>query len=522
MSSHYERVLYGGEVTDSLEKAKSLGEFCYNRLRKLGDRVLLVDGITFEEITASRLLSQSIRVAECLKSDGIKKGDHIGICCENRVEVPCVMFGIFFIGATYVPLSPSYTERELLHACNLSKPRILFTSYQTVNKFKQFTQRKQFIEKIFIFGNECVDDQSFNLFLQNRNVPSNRRFFCPPQNMMENIALVFCSSGTTGDPKGVQLSQYSTWFSVMINVLKPMANDCRLTVTPWTHVFGCFSVVRAVLQGIKMVSLSRFDETIYLSCIERFKVTTLMVVPPLIVLLSKCERVHEYDTSSLKYAVSTAAPLSKQIVRGLESHLPHLKVRQYYGMSEGSIFISQTDTFCSPGSVGALRSGVYGKVVDLKSGAAVGPNIPGELLFKSPGIMKGYIGDCKSTEIIFDNDGWLHTGDIGYYDEKGEWFIVDRLKELIKYKGYQVPPAELEALILSHPYVKDVGVVGIPDNSAGELPMAFVVKHGNCTEKDIKEFVASQSSHAKRLYGGVRFVSEIPKNPSDIIPQTIE
>lgn len=247
---------------------------------------------------------------------------------------------------------------------------------------------------------------------------------------------------------------------------------------------------------------------------QKFKVTTIMVVPPLIVLLSKSPNVKNYNTSSLQYAVSTAAPLSKEILHELQMRIPHVKVRQYYGMSEGSIFISQTDAFCKPGSVGALRSGVYGKVIGIESGAALGPNIAGELVFKSPGIMKGYVGDSESTKNIFDKDAWLHTGDIGYYDENHEWFIVDRLKELIKYKGFQVPPAELEALILSHPFVKDVGVVALPNDFAGELPMAFVVKQGNCTENEIIEFVASQSSHAKRLHGGVRFVSEIPKNQS--------
>lgn len=239
-----------------------------------------------------------------------------------------------------------------------------------------------------------------------------------------------------------------------------------------------------------------------------------MVVPPLVVLLSKSPNVKNFNTSSLQYAVSAAAPLSSQILDEMAKQIPQLKVRQYYGMSEGGTFTAQTDKFCKSGSVGVLRSGVYAKVINIESGEVVGRNTPGELLFKGPGLMKGYVGDTDSTRSSFDKDGWLHSGDVGFYDKNDEWFIVDRLKELIKYKGFQVPPAELEALILSHPSVKDVGVIGVPDDFAGELPMAFVVKHGHVSEKEIIDFVATKTSPAKRLHGGVRFVEEIPKNPS--------
>lgn len=236
-----------------------------------------------------------------------------------------------------------------------------------------------------------------------------------------------------------------------------------------------------------------------------------MVAPPLVVLLSKSPRVKDFDTSSLQYAISAAAPLNSQVLDEMRKQIPQLKVRQYYGMSEGGTFTAQNEKFFKSGSVGVLRSGVYAKVIDVDSGKVVGPNTPGELLFKGPGTMKGYVGDIESTRKCIDNDGWLHSGDVGFYDENHEWFIVDRLKELIKYKGFQVPPAELEDLILSHPAVKDVGVIGIPDDFAGELPMAFVVKQGLVTEKEIVDFVADRSSPAKRLHGGVRFVNEIPK-----------
>lgn len=232
------------------------------------------------------------------------------------------------------------------------------------------------------------------------------------------------------------------------------------------------------------------------------------------VLLAKSSILEQYDMSSLQYATSSAAPLSKKTTDAVRKRIPQLKVRQIYGMSETGTLLSQNDSYCKSGSVGVVRPGVSGRVINTETGETLGPNEPGELVFKGDCIMKGYAGNIDATASSYDNDGWFHTGDVGYFDDDGEWFIVDRLKELIKYKGFQVPPAELEALILTHPNVKDVGVIGVPDESVGELPMAFVVKLGDCTEKDIYDFVAERTSAAKWLRGGVTFVDEIPKNPT--------
>lgn len=192
-------------------------------------------------------------------------------------------------------------------------------------------------------------------------------------------------------------------------------------------------------------------------------------------------------------------------------------IRQGYGLSESTLsLLVQNDQACKPGSVGALKVGLWAKVVDPDTGKVLGANERGELCFKGDCIMKGYIGDSKATQTAI-KDGWLHTGDIGYFDEDFEFFIVDRIKELIKYKGFQVPPAEIEALLLTHPKIKDAAVIGKPDEEAGELPMAFVVKqpHGSdLTENDVIQFVAERASPAKKLRGGVMFLDEIPKNPS--------
>lgn len=213
------------------------------------------------------------------------------------------------------------------------------------------------------------------------------------------------------------------------------------------------------------------------------------------VFLSKNALIDRYDLSSLKIIFCGAAPLSKEVQIAVQKRLGVPVIRQGYGMTEGTLaFLGQTDTHHKFGSVGVIRKGIYGKIIDPENGNTLGPYQQGELCFKSVCLMKGYIGDKLATSATIDENGWLHTGDIGYYDKDGEWFIVDRIKELIKYKGFQVPPAEIEAVLLSHLMIKDVGVIGVPDDVAGELALAFVVLQPNVvlTKADVIKYVAGK------------------------------
>lgn len=235
------------------------------------------------------------------------------------------------------------------------------------------------------------------------------------------------------------------------------------------------------------------------------------------IFLAKSPLVAKYDLTSLRILICGAAPLTKELEESVLRRLNNVIIRQGYGMTEGVFaYTLQTDNHHNPGSVGTLFSGLSGRIIDVETGRNVGPYEHGELLFKGRCIMKGYVDDPKATEQTIDMDGWLHTGDIGYYDDSGEYYIVDRLKELIKYKGFQVPPAELEGLLLQNALIRDCGVIGVADEDAGELPLAFVVKQDNATltEQDVIDFIAKRTSPAKRLRGGVIFVDKIPKNSS--------
>ncbi len=292
--------------------------------------------------------------------------------------------------------------------------------------------------------------------------------------------------------------------------------------------------------------LPKFEEKTFLGCIERYRCSVAFLVPPLMVFLAKNELVDKYDLNSLRFIMSGAAPLSKELEESVRDRLqiPNLVIKQGYGMTELTLCVLSQKEIIKSGSVGDINSGAYVKVSD-DFGNALGPNQIGELCFKGSTVMMGYIGDEMATKAMIDSDGWLHTGDVGYYDDELQFFIVDRIKELIKFKGFQVPPAgmfkqftsylcsdycqklisllqsilfsilEIEALLLTHPKIKDCGVIGKPDDFAGELPLAFIVKsYPDLTEDEIVKYISGKASPAKRLHGGVVFCDEIPKNPS--------
>lgn len=219
------------------------------------------------------------------------------------------------------------------------------------------------------------------------------------------------------------------------------------------------------------------------------------MVPPIIVLLAKSPLVEKYDLSSIQVVTYGAAPMSKEVTLVAQKRTGIKLFLQGYGMTEGTYaFLLQDEDHQTEGSTGVLLKGLYGRVVDLDSGKCLGPNQNGELHFKGKNVMKGYKNNTKATSETIDSNGWIHSGDVGYYDENGEWYIVDRIKELIKYKGFQVPPAEIESLLLTHSKIKDAAVVGVPDDLCGEKAFAFIVKQpgAQINEKDVADFVAGE------------------------------
>jgi acyl-CoA synthetase (AMP-forming)/AMP-acid ligase II len=512
-----EFILRGPDQVDSIPDI-SLGRHLYQSLVNHGSRVAMVDAVTGEARTFTDILTKSLSIAECLHVRGVTAGDTIGICSENSLDFVLPVLATYYIGAVCAPLNPSYTTRELLHSVKISKPRIIFCSEIVQERMDQVARGAGFVKEIVTFGLPFSHKQTpFVSFLQNKT----SSFQPLDVNDKDHTAAIMCSSGTTGLPKGVMLTQENI-LSVLRTSKHPKFNidiseAVILFLLPMFHAYAFMSQLIFISKGTKSIIMRKFEEELFLRSIQNYKVTYMFLVPSIVVFLAKAKIVDKYDFSSLRAIKCGAAPLSEEIEMLVRERLGLESISQGYGLTETTLSVTGTPiTGNKTGSVGVLLPEVQCKVVDLETGRNVGPNQRGELCFKGAPIMKGYHGDSQATSASFDSDGFLHTGDVGYYDEDGFFYIVDRVKELIKYKGYQVPPAELEAILLTHPAVKDAGVTGVPDEEAGELPLAFIVKQPEAfvTEGELITYVAGQVSPQKRLRGGVVFVQSIPRTHS--------
>jgi acyl-CoA synthetase (AMP-forming)/AMP-acid ligase II len=272
----------------------------------------------------------------------------------------------------------------------------------------------------------------------------------------------------------------------------------------------------ALSHGATLVTLPRFEISMFLRAIQEFQVTRLYAVPPILLAIVNARETFDYNLSSLRHIVCGAAPLDERLATATVNRL-NCTLVQGYGLTETSPmthFGRSRGKFAEKiGSVGVCAPNTEAKVIDCETGLDLGVRQRGELVVRGPQVMQGYLARPDETAATIDGDGWLHTGDVAYFDEDGDFFVVDRVKELIKYKGLQVAPAELEALMLTHPDVLDAAVIPRPDVEAGEVPVAYVVAHKPLDAEEIMTFVASRVAPYKRIRR-VEFVAEIPKSPS--------
>ncbi|MDQ3573034.1 MAG: AMP-binding protein, partial [Actinomycetota bacterium] len=326
------------------------------------------------------------------------------------------------------------------------------------------------------------------------------------------------SSGTTGLPKGVMLTHANLVANLnQVQEAFPIGRDDVLVgVLPFFHIYGQTVIMNQGLRsGATIVTMPRFDLDQFLSLIQDHGVTRAYVVPPIALALAKHPAVDNYDLSSIETIMSGAAPLGAELAEQVAERID-CNVIQGYGLTETSpvTHVIRPDGENRPGSIGPALAGTECRLVDPETGDDVAQGERGELWIRGPQVMAGYLNNPDATAETIDSDGWLHTGDIAVVDADGFFSIVDRLKELIKYKGFQVPPAELEAILITHPDVADVAVIGVPDDEAGELPKAFVVPAGGDLDADaLMEFVADKVSPQKRIRL-VERVDEIPKAAS--------
>lgn len=481
-------------------------------------QLFAINGMDGSETTFGELIDQINAMAGALAARGIGVGDVVAVHVPNVPAFATVLHGILRAGAVATTINALYTGPEIAKQIEDAGAKMLFTVSPLYPQAKEAAGLAGLSDdKVIVLDGMEGHENLLDLLLAFEPAPDVS--FDPAT----HLAVLPYSSGTTGNPKGVMLTHRNLVANIaQTSVNLPMSNDVRvLAVLPFFHIYGLTVLLNVAVKGrAPLVTMPRFDLAEFLRNIQDHKVTHAFIAPPIAVALAKHPMVEEYDLSTLEVVFSGAASLDGKLGAEVAKRLGCV-VRQGYGMSEMSpvshaIPIDRDDIPLD--SVGLAVPNLEMKLIDPLTGEEIqvpesGDSEPGELLCRGPNIMVGYLNNPEATAETFDDEGFLHTGDIATVNAGGWVTIVDRLKELIKYKGYQVAPAELEALLLSNPEIADAAVVGVADDDGEEIPKAFVVRQPNSeiTAEQVMSFVEENVAPHKKVRR-VEFIDEIPKS----------
>jgi acyl-CoA synthetase (AMP-forming)/AMP-acid ligase II len=479
------------------------------RSAELADKPALIDGPTGRVLSYGALAGAIDRAAAGLARRGFRKGDVFAIYSPNLPEYAVAFHAVATLGGVVTTANPLLTADELAEQLRDAGATMLLTVPPHLEKARAAAEQAH-VDEVFVLGDAEGATPFAALLREDGQAPS---VSIDPR---EDLVALPYSSGTTGLPKGVMLTHHNLVANVcQIEVADGMAErDTLIGILPFFHIYGLVVIMNKALHaGATVVTMPRFELEPFLQLMQDHRVTRGYLVPPIVLALAKHPLVDNYDLSALELILSGAAPLSANVAQACAERLG-CRVKQGYGLTETSPVTHVTpDDRIKPGSIGPCVPNTECLVVDAASGAKLAPGEQGELWIRGPQVMRGYLNQPDATAATIDAEGWLHTGDIGYVDEDGYFYITDRLKELIKYKGFQVAPAELEAVLLTHPAVADAAVIPIADEEAGEVPKAFVVLEGEATAEDILDFVAERVAPYKRIRE-LEVVEQIPKSPS--------
>ncbi|PGG95599.1 hypothetical protein AJ79_09958 [Helicocarpus griseus UAMH5409] len=479
------------------------------------------------------------RLAVGLRKSGLQPGDRVLLFSSNDIFFPVAFMGIVMAGGIFTGANPTYTPRELAYQLKDSGATYLLCAEASLDTGIAAAELIGLSkDKVFVFNSALFDGKGQGLkgcryWGELVASPEEGRRFAwdalsTPEESGRTLALNY-SSGTSGAPKGVQITHRNYVANLLqfnnASHLRPDweekdRNARWLCFLPMYHAMAQnIFIASSLMRGIPVYIMARFDFVQMLEAVQKFRITDLTVVPPIAVALAKHPIVKKYDLSSVQFVGSGAAPLSREISEEVEALFPagKLYVRQGWGMTETTLSILGWDPnhLGTSSSVGELNPNCEARIMAEDGVTELGLNQRGEIWVRGPNIMKGYWNKPEATKETLTGDGWLKTGDIGYVNDEGKFFIVDRKKELIKVKGNQVAPAELEGLLLEHPAVADAAVIGVTKNDE-EYPRAYItLKAGQtATAADITNFVKEKVTPTKRITGGVVFINDIPKNPS--------
>ncbi|SDC36878.1 Acyl-CoA synthetase (AMP-forming)/AMP-acid ligase II [Geodermatophilus telluris] len=489
------------------------------------DSPALVDGLTGDSISHGQLATYVDRVAAALAARGLRKGDVVAVLCPNTMWYPVVFHGIARAGCVMSPINSLYTAHEVAFQLKDSGAKVLITVSPFLDRALEAVEQSPVDEVVVMDG---AEGHASLLDLISSDAPSVEVDIDPATDL---VTLPY-SSGTTGLPKGVMLTHRNLVANVSQSrpLVELHEGDERIiAVLPFFHIYGLTVLMNQGLQwGGTVVTLPRFDLEQFLRTIQDQEITRAFVAPPIVLALAKHPMVDQFDLSSLRSITSGAAPLDEALAQAAQDRLRKgaadgVVVAQGYGMTELSPVSHTTPdatrlpegaTSVPKGSVGLALPNTECRLVDPSTGEDAAPGERGELWVRGPQVMKGYLNNEKATRETLDDEGWLHTGDVAIVDENGCYTVVDRVKELIKYKGYQVAPAELEAVLVNNPAIADAAVIGVKDADSGEeLPKAFVVRApgAEISEQEVMDYAAERLAPHKKIRA-VEFIEQVPKS----------
>ncbi|MFG2354376.1 4-coumarate--CoA ligase family protein [Streptomyces sp. NPDC048521] len=510
--------MFRSEYADVPPVELPIHEAVLGRAAEFGAQPALIDGTDGTTLTYEQVDRFHRRVAAAFAEAGVRKGDVLALHSPNTIAFPTAFYAATRAGATVTTVHPLATPEEFAKQLGDSAARWIVTVSPLLESARRAAELAGGVREIFVCDSAPGHRSLIDLLAT--TAPEPRVAIDPAQ----DIAALPYSSGTTGTPKGVMLThrQIATNLAQLDPAVPAGPGDRILAVLPFFHIYGLTALMNAPLRkGATVVVLPRFDLETFLAAIETHRITGLYVAPPIVLALAKHPSVTRYDLSSLRYVISAAAPLDARLALACSERLGLPPIGQAYGMTElspGTHVVPLDHLDRAPaGTVGRLIAGTEMRIVSLDDpDKDLGTGEAGEILIRGPQVMRGYLGRPDATAAMIDTDGWLHTGDIGRIDADGWLYVVDRVKELIKYKGFQVAPAELEALLLTHPGIADSAVIGAYDEDGNEVPHAFVVRRptaDDLTGNEIMRYVAERVTPYKRVRR-VTFIDTVPRAAS--------
>ncbi len=490
----------------------SLPDFVMAHFDARGDKPAIIEFPTGRTLTYRELAGGVRRMAVGLVKRGMEKGDVFAILLPNVQEFAIAFLGATAAGAVVTTMNPLMTAEEIRHQLRDSGARWLLAFGPAAERACE-ASRGTVVREVFVLG-DARGTQSFaSLMADDGPLPR------IPIDAAEDLLVLPYSSGTSGPSKGVMLTHRNMVAQLcQAEAMIPADANARVAgVAPFFHILGLALVLLFWLKrGGTIVALPRFDLEQFLQCVQTYRINQASLVPPIMLALAKHPMVDRYDLSSVERLMCGAAPLSGEIEQACAERLG-CSVGQGWGMTEIS-GAGCTARLAGPrqaprGSSGELWPNIEARIVDIATGADLGAGHPGELLIRGPNVMKGYLNRSDADADTLLADGWMRTGDIALFDPDGHMYIVDRVKELIKYNAYQIAPAELEAVLNSHPAVAEAAVIPSLDPEHGEVPKAFVVLRSEATPAELMEFVAGRVAPFKKVRKLV-IVDQIPKSPA--------